>query len=187
MPRSRKMRQSPRKSRRSSSTRRRTVKRVAVRRVGDAPANKVSFAAKLGAFVCQKQSLKDVVGDVNGFFEKAKGRRVNQRTFGVLPFLHLNISREQFKRVMASNVGAVERLCNDKNLNKRLKAVDFNCHKQSTTGVHDGLVASLVEAVEQGWASNANGRRVLNKIQAVQLKQVAEHKIPKASVAWCRC
>jgi hypothetical protein len=186
MNRSKKMNRNSRKSRASRKSRR-TVKRGAMHRVGDAPANKATFAAKLGAFVCQSQPLKDVVGDVNGFFERAHGRSVNQRTFGVLPFLHLNISRDQFKKVMTSNVGAVEKLCNSKHLNKTLKAVDFNCHNQSVKGVNAGLVASLLNAIEHGWKANANGRRVLNKIQAVQVKQVANKKIPSASVAWCRC
>ena len=75
MARSRKMNRNSRKSRAPRKSRR-TVKRAAMHRVGDAPANKATFAAKLGAFVCQSQPLKDVVGDVNGFFERANGREV---------------------------------------------------------------------------------------------------------------
>jgi hypothetical protein len=193
MVRSRKMNNNARNSRKSNNSRnsRNSVKRVSMRRVGDASANKASFAAKLGAFICQSQPLKDVVGDVNGFFERANGKAVNQRTFGVLPFLHINISRDQFKKVMDSSggnlVSSVEKICNSKNLNKTLKDVDFNCRKQSVKGVNDGLIAALMDSIEKDWNSNNNGKRVINKIQAVQLKQVALKKIPAASVAWCRC
>ena len=91
MPRSRRMNRSMKKrSVRSLRNSRRTVKRAPMRKIGDA--SKVSFAAKLGAFVCENQKLKDVVGDVNGFEERVNGRAVNQKVFGVLPFLHLNIT-----------------------------------------------------------------------------------------------
>jgi hypothetical protein len=190
MARSRKMNRSMNKrSVRRSRNSRRTVKRAPMRKVGDA--SKVSFAAKLGAFVCQNQSLKDVVGDVNGFEERVKGRAVNQKVFGVLPFLHLNISREQFKRVLTSSSGnlvsAVEKVCNAKKLNKTLKSVDFNCHKQSVKGVNAGVIDAVMESIENRWNVRQNGRRVLNKVQAVQVAQVKAGKIPAASVAWCRC
>lgn len=171
----------------------RSVKRGGSMKVGDLSANKASFAAKLGAFICENQALKNVVGDVNGFEQKVKGRAVNQRVFGVLPFLHLNISRQQFSNLMMSPkvngslVAAVEALCNSKNLNKTLKAVDFNCHKQSVVGVRDGLTAAIMESIENRWDMRTNGRKVLNQIQRVQVEQANKGKIPKASVAWCKC
>ena len=63
------------RSRKSGSpSRRMSVKQA---RVGQASANKASFAAKLGAFICENQKLGDVVGDLNGFYQKHNGRSVN--------------------------------------------------------------------------------------------------------------
>jgi hypothetical protein len=90
-------------------------------------------------------------------------------------------------KVNGSLVAAVEALCNSKNLNKNLKAVDFNCHKQSVVGVRDGLTAAIMESIENRWDMRSNGRKVLNQIQRVQVKQAGEGKIPKASIAWCKC
>ena len=145
--------------------------------VGSLSADKASFAAKLGAFICENQPLKDVVGDVNGFEQRVNGRQVNQRVFGVLPFLHLNITAQQFKALMMSPkvngslVAAVELLCNNRRLNKTLEAVSFNSHNQAVVGVRDGLVSSIMETILNRWDMRGNGRKVLNKIQAVQVAQ----------------
>lgn len=165
--------------------------------VGSLSADKARFSAKIGAFICQNQALKDVVGSVDGFEQKLNGRSVNQRVFGVLPFLHLDITREQFKNLMMSPkvngslVAAVELLCNQadkgKGLDKRLEGVDFNSHNQAVVGVRDGLVAAVMESIENRWDIRANGKKVLNYIQKVQLAQVEAGKIPKASVRWCGC
>lgn len=175
---------------RSSNSRKGSMKHP---HVGSLPASRVSFAAKLGAFICQNQKLSDVVGDVSGFEQTHNGRKVNQRVFGVLPFLHLNITRSQFvavlnsKEVNGSLVGAVEALCNKSRLNSVLKAVDFHCDRQSQVGVRDGLNAAIVESIENRWDMRRNGRMVLNKIQAVQLQQNRDgKKIPDSSVQWCR-
>ena len=166
---------------------------VKMNHVGYASAQKASFAAKLGAFICENQKLGDVVGDVSGFYQKHKGRSVNQRVFGVLPFLHLNITESQFRgilnspRVNGSLTDAVEVLCNKKKLNKVLKEVQFNCRKQSEVGVRDGLNAAVMESIVNRWDMRRNGRMVLNKIQAVQVRQHKEGVIPSSSVQWCKC
>ena len=170
--------------------RRMTVK---MNHVGHASAQKASFAAKLGAFICENQKLGHVVGDLSGFYQKHNGRSVNQRVFGVLPFLHLNITEAQFRgilnspRVNGSLTDAVEVLCNKKKLNKVLKQVQFNCRKQSEVGVRDGLNAAVMESILNRWDMRRNGRMVLNKIQAVQVRQHKEGIIPSSSVQWCKC
>lgn len=170
--------------------RRMTVK---MNHVGHASAQKASFAAKLGAFICENQKLGDVVGDLSGFYQKHKGRSVNQRVFGVLPFLHLNITEAQFRGILnspsvnGSLTDAVEVLCNKKKLNKVLEQVKFNCRKQSEVGVRDGLNAAVMESILNRWDMRRNGRMVLNKIQAVQVRQRKEGIIPESSVQWCKC
>ena len=166
---------------------------VKMNHVGHASAQKATFAAKLGAFICENQKLGDVVGDLSGFYQKHNGRSVNQRVFGVLPFLHLNITEAQFRgilnspRVNGSLTDAVEVLCNKKRLNKVLEKVQFNCRKQSEVGVRAGLNAAVMESIINGWDMRKNGRMVLNKIQAVQVRQQKEGIIPESSIQWCKC
>ena len=183
------------RSRVRSHTNRHQGRKMSVKqaRVGSASTQKASFAAKLGAFICENQKLGDVVGDLSGFYQKHNGRSVNQRVFGVLPFLHLNITESQFRGILSSPsvngslTDAVEVLCNNKKLNKVLEEVQFNCRKQSEVGVRDGLNAAVMESVLNRWDMRRNGRMVLNKIQAVQLKQHKEGVIPASSVQWCKC
>ena len=179
---------------RSQANRRQSRKMtVKMNHVGHASAQKASFAAKLGAFICENQKLGDVVGDLSGFYQRHKGRSVNQRVFGVLPFLHLNITEAQFRgilnspRVNGSLTDAVEVLCNKKRLNKVLEQVQFNCRKQSEVGVRAGLNAAVMESIINGWDMRKNGRMVLNKIQAVQVRQQKEGIIPESSIQWCKC
>ena len=136
----------------------------------------------------RKPEMGDVVGDLSGFYQRHKGRSVNQRVFGVLPFLHLNITESQFRgilnspRVNGSLTDAVEVLCNKKRLNKVLEKVQFNCRKQSEVGVRAGLNAAVMESIINGWDMRKNGRMVLNKIQAVQVRQQKEGIIPESSI-----
>ena len=108
--------------------------------------------------------------------------------FGVLPFLHLNISKAQFKAILDNScesiTNTVEGLCNKKKLDKTLKTVNFNCRKQSSAG-RDALLKSVMESIENRWLMRKNGRAVLNKIEKVQREQVKKSIIPAASVAWC--
>jgi len=171
--------QGKRSNKANSNSRKMSRKQV---RVGNLSSANASFAAKLGAFICENQNLRDVVGDVNGFEQRHNGRAVNQRVFGVLPFLHLNITRKQFlgilnsPKVNGSIVSAVETICNAQNLNSLLESVNFNCNAQSKVGVREGLTAAIMESIENRWGLRKNGRRVLNKIQAVQEKQYNKGK-----------
>lgn len=94
-------------------------------------------------------------------------------------------------KVNGSLVAAVEQLCkkadNGKGLDKRLAAVDFNSHDQAVVGVRDGIVSAVMESILNRWDMRSNGRKVLNKIQAVQVAQFREGNIPAASIKWCGC
>ena len=136
--------------------------------------------------MCENQKLNQVVGNATDGFKS--GGNINQRVFGVLPFLHLNITKSQFKAVLDNSsesiTNTVSSLCNKKNLEKTLKAVEFNCRKQSSTG-REALLKSVMESIENRWDMRRNGRAVLNKIEKVQREQVKKGLIPAASVAWC--
>lgn len=151
-------------------------------------ASKATFAAKLAAFICEDQNLNDVVGDVNGFFLKHKGRKVNTHVFGVLPFLHMNISKKQFMNLLNNSAGSmaksVENMCNSGNLENKLEKVQFNCKHQSQVG-NNALLQAICDSIENGWTKCKNGRKVLTKIQKVQLEQNRQGIIPASSVKWC--
>ena len=151
----------------------------------------VTFAAKLGAFICQGQKLADVVGNPqDGFNQKVNGRDVNQRVFGVLPFLHLNITEAQFVALMNSVKGdlskATTALCNKNRLEKTLKKVSFNCTAQGKTGVENGIMVAILESINNRWNVRQNGRKVLDKVARIQMKQVELGIIPEKSIHWCK-
>ena len=169
----------------------RRSKRVAARRstVGALSAQKATFAAKLGAFMCQNEKLSDVVATPErGFDSRKNGRAVNKRVFGVLPFLHMNVTKQQFMK-MLNNSSAVmknntQSLCMSNKLETKLKKVNFNCPKQSAVGTA-AFVNSICESIENRWDMRKNGRAVLNKIEAIQRKQQEMGIIPAPSLRWC--
>ena len=156
--------------------------------VGTKTGGNVSFAAKLGAFLCECEKLGDVVGDDKGFFSTKNGHKVNQRVFGALPFLHLNITKNQFITLLNSGklnlFNATKGMCNKAKLEKHLSQVKFNCDSQSNVGVN-ALHLAICESIEKRWDMRKNGRAVLNKIQKVQESQASQKIIPQRSLDWC--
>ena len=141
--------------------------------------------------MCENQPIKDVVGTKDDGFPPKLGKRVvNQRVHGILPFLHMNISEDQFKLLLKNANGSVtktiESFCNAKQLEKKLKDLDggFNCRKQSKTGT-DAFLQSVMESIVNRWRLRDNGRAVLNKIEKVQRSQCADGLIPNVSIKWC--
>lgn len=169
----------------------RRSKRVASRKpaVGTLSAQKATFAAKLGAFMCENEKLSDVVATPERGFDSTKnGRSVNKRVFGVLPFLHMNITKPQFMAMLNNSSKSMkndtQRLCMSNRLETKLKAVKFNCPKQSAVG-NAAFIRSICESIENRWEMRKNGRAVLNKIEAVQRKQQQMGIIPAPSLRWC--
>jgi hypothetical protein len=185
------MARSMRRSRKNSSSRRSVKRGGGLAPVGNRPASSVSFAAKLGAFLCENEKLSDVVGSDDGFFTKNKGKSVNKRVFGALPFLHLNITKNQFVSLLESGklnlVNAAKGMCTSAGLESSLKKVKFDCAAQSKVGV-SALNLAICESIENRWEIRRNGRAVLNKIQKVQEAQAHPRKaiIPSKSLNWCR-
>ena len=108
--------------------------------------SRVSFAAKLGAFILQGLDANQEViwSEKNGFSNK------QPQVTGVLPFLHLNIKEGKFRALLRgsheNHVNSLTKACNDKHLNTLLEKVSFNCRKQSDngiTGLEDALVSSI--------------------------------------------
>jgi hypothetical protein len=174
--------------------RRRTQKAGVVKRkaskkvssVGNLSANKASFAAKLAAFV-----LDDHRGAVK-WTEKGGFAAGQPHVFGVLPFLHLNVSESKFREMLksgeSSEANTLSKDCNAKKLNTKLSKVGFSCKGQSSIGVK-ALAGSTISSVTAParWESRKNGRRVLSQLQKLMNTQVNLGIIPASSVQWCKC
>ena len=155
-------------------------------RVGNKSGNKASFAAKLAAFICENQDFKKTHGNPTNGFNNDGGKQVT----GVLPFLHLNINEKQFTLLLdgasGSLVKACNILCNKKNLNKKLKSLGFNCKKNSSKGINNGLLNAISESIHSGWKGRKNGRRVISFIENIMRKQEKLGIIPKSSIKWAQ-
>lgn len=157
-----------------------------VRSVGNLSAGKASFAAKLAAFL-----LDDHRGSVK-WSEKGGFAAGQPFVFGVLPFLHLNVSESKFREMLrsgqASEISLLSKDCASKNLNTKLKEVNFSCKKQCEVGVN-ALTNSTMSSIcsSSRWESRKNGRRVLSQLQKLMNKQVKMGVISPSSVKWCKC
>ena len=173
-------------SKKSRKNSRRNLKKTQRKkhRVGNKSGHKASFAAKLAAFICENQDFSKTHGNPTEGFNNDGGKQVT----GVLPFLHLNITEKQFTLLLEGASGNLVRacniLCNKKKLNKRLKSVGFNCRKNSSKGINNGLLNAISESIHSGWKTRKNGRRVINFIENIMRKQVNLGIIPKSSIKW---
>ena len=142
-----------------------------------------TFAAKLGAFILQAVSPKDKIvwSKEVGFTAK------HPQVFGVLPFLHLNVSEKQFRALLTgshnNHVNALTGLCNGMNLNNVLHKVNFSCKNQSDKGILS-LEDAIVDSINNRWNIRRNGRKHLAQIEKYMRKQVELNIIPSRSVSW---
>ena len=163
-------------SRRTRSSTRRSSRRTR-------SSGRVSFAAKLGAFILQGLGSNTSVqwSVENGFSNK------QTQVSGVLPFLHLNVSENQLRALLkgshGNHVRTLTSLCNAKDLNTRLRKVNFNCRKQSNNGI-TGLEDALISSINNSWNMRATGRRHLGTVAKLMRKQVDLGIIKPASVVW---
>ena len=155
-------------------------------RVGNKSGNRASFAAKLAAFICENQDFSKTHGNPTEGFNNDGGKQVT----GVLPFLHLNINEKQFTLLLdgasGSLVKACNILCNKKNLSTKLKSLGFNCKKNSSKGINNGLLNAISESIHSGWKGRKNGRRVISFIENIMRKQEKLGIIPKSSIKWAQ-
>ena len=139
------------------------------------------FAAKLGAFL-----LDGAKGQIEFSFNGGFSEKVPE-VFGVLPYLHMNVSEKTFRDHLADSrnnrVNALSKVCRSKHLDTKLTAVDFSCRKQPEQGVL-ALDKAIVDSINNGWNSRSNGRRYLKEVLKHQREQADRGLIPKASVAW---
>lgn len=141
----------------------------------------ISFAAKLGAFLLQSVEDKIVFSMKTGFTDK------HPQVFGVLPYLHLNITEDGFKKTLNESVNerknTLKNICNGKKLENTLIKVNFNCDRQSMSGINS-LDQGLIDSINNRWSIRKNGQKRLREILGYQKKQVKEGIIPVTSIEW---
>lgn len=147
---------------------------------------KVTFAAKLAAFVLENHKGKEVK-----FAEKGGFHNDQDFIFGILPFLHLNIKKDQFSTLLAKGqnplIQELTELCsNNKAVEKIDKDVDFQCDAQSSTGIRDGLIESVIKNIDspRRWASRRHGRTIAKEVAKNMNFQVDKELISPDSVEW---
>ena len=148
--------------------------------------NKVTFAAKLAAFVLENHKGKEVKFAKNGGFDNDQ-----DFIFGILPFLHLNIKKDEFSTLLAKGqnplVQELTELCSNNEAVKEIKReVDFKCDAQSSTGIRDGLIESVIKNIDspRRWASRRHGRTIAKEVAKNMNFQVDNKLISQASVEW---
>ena len=142
-----------------------------------------SFAAKLGAFILEGVSSKEKI-----VWSKDKGfTSKHPQIFGVLPFLHLNISEKQLISMLSDSHGnhlkTLSDLCNGKKLNEVLNKVNFSCKNQSSKGI-SSFENSIIDSINNRWKMRSNGRKHLASLEKFMRQQVELNIIPNSSIQW---
>jgi hypothetical protein len=142
-----------------------------------------TFAAKLGAFLLESVTSKVVFNKKTGFTDK------HPQVFGVLPYLHMNITQEQFARKLDQStqerVNSMVVMCHKQNLESKLSKVGFNCNKQSNAGVKS-INKAIIDSINNKWGSRQNGRKHLREVRKAQQWQHSKNIIPASSLKWCQ-
>jgi hypothetical protein len=140
-----------------------------------------TFAAKLAAFILESVKDKIYFSKNNGFSNK------HHQVFGVLPYLHMNISETEFRNQLKasdkSRVSSLTKLCNKNKLNRKLSKVKFNCTKQSNSGVYS-TNESIIDSINNRWNIRKNGQKRLRTIMKTMEWQVKNKVIPASSLKW---
>jgi hypothetical protein len=143
-----------------------------------------TFAARLAAFVLENHKGNVEFGEEGGFKEG------QSYIFGILPFLHLNISYEDFRRLSRvgekSKINRLNSLCTKSEAVKSIQdKVDFRCLPQSKKGVF-GITDATLENInsKDKWESRTHGRKILAEIKKNMEFQVKQGLISEKSLTW---
>ena len=143
--------------------------------------SKPSFAQRLGAFL-----LEGVKTDIK-FTEDHGFPNQHGAVLGVLPFFHMNIKEATFRKMLKNSNGSLKEVltgrCNEKNLNKVLEKVDYDCDSQSSAGI-EALCDAIMDSINNRYGIRHNGRKRLKQMYGFMTWQVANGKIPASSIEW---
>lgn len=143
-----------------------------------------SFAAKLAVFV-----LNSIPEDKNIQFSQTNGFNAKiPEVAGILPLLHMNVSKQQFASIMKSTEKSLEKMikkkCHSSKTKDKLDAsINFECAKQSAFSANT-LVDRFIETIESGYSSRRRGKKMMKEIAKYMKWQYSEGKIPVSSTIW---
>jgi len=141
---------------------------------------RVSFAAKLAAFILEGLHRKPVLDGNDAHMQK--------EVSGAIPYLHMNIKESdvvnKFKETEKMRIGGLSNICKRKGLERSLSEVNFSCDAQSKNGVLS-INKSIVDSINNRWNIRQNGRKHLKVICKYMVEQHKRGEIPKASLKWC--
>ena len=142
-----------------------------------------SFSAKLAAFMLNGLTENVKCGPTLGF-----ERFQQTEVLGLLPYLHLNITQEEYTDILKSTqpsmTKVLTKICKDKKLDTSLKAVGFKCSVHSKIGA-DVLINRMIDTINVGYSARLNGKKKAAQMAAFMKMQNKKGNIPAASVEWC--
>jgi hypothetical protein len=127
----------------------------------------IPFSVKLGAFMLNQVNTINV-GE-KGTFDS----RIKEIT-GLLPFVQMNVSRQQFSKMMNSTGEVMQ-----KSLNKSCK--NNTCKDSANT-----LIQKFIDTIETSYKSKSNGRKMTRKVATCMKWQAMKGIIPESNVTWCK-
>jgi hypothetical protein len=141
------------------------------------------FALRLAAFMLEGVKKEILFTEDHGFPDQHKA------VLGVLPFLHLNIKEKTFRKMLTNSNGALKEVltgrCNEKNLNKVLEKVDYDCDSQSSAGV-EAVCDAIMDSINNRYKIRKNGQKRAREMHGFMSWQVANNKIPASSIQWAK-
>ena len=144
--------------------------------------SKISFAAKLAAFMlnAQKHPVK--------CFKKIGFQKSTKYIKGIIPLLHMNISKSEFKTIMTQTSGnimnAMVGICNEKQMEEMLSFEKFNCKAQCGDSANI-LIERFVDTIEMAYSTRPTGQQRVRELASYMKWQSENDIIPKSSVKWC--
>jgi hypothetical protein len=141
--------------------------------------NGTTFAARLGSFILDTLTDNTVISsDSDGFDNR------QTQVSGVLPYLHLNITEQQFRNHLNSSK-QLTNLCNSKRLTQRLRPiVGFKCELQSRNGVNS-MTNSIIDSINNDFGKRTRGLKHLRAVLKRQRWQASNLPgFPQTSIAW---
>lgn len=143
----------------------------------------ISFAAKLAAFMLNAQDHPI------RFDEKVGFMNASDYTKGIIPLLHMNINKNEFKSIMYSANGnislALSVICSSKNLEEKLAFENFNCFVQSNFTANI-LIDRFIDTIETGYKERSNGKKLVKELAKYQRWQVKNKIINSHSIEWAK-
>lgn len=143
----------------------------------------ITFAAKLAAFMLNAQKTKVKCYKTAGF------QRSSDFIKGIIPLLHMNVTKSDFKKVMmgaTDNVAAnMTSVCKQKGLEKFLSFENFSCKTQCGFSAKI-LIDRFIDTVEFAYSDRKMGQQRVHELASYMQWQHENGIIPKESVKWCK-